>query len=244
MDNWEGDSMREYLINLAIHCKGNYLKMEGLLVRQTAVPHYDCTDKTLTIMDTSYPKWLLDLEHPPLVLFYCGDISLLNQVGVGVIGSRQPSAYALRMTRKLVKKVRGTLVIISGLAYGIDSVAHYEALNYRTVAVLGCGLDVYYPLENRELQDRIGKKHCLISEYPRGTRPQKYHFPVRNRIIAALAQKIYIMAAEIKSGTMTTVDHALILNREVICLPHNLDERAGAGCNLLIRDGASVLTNI
>lgn len=233
--------MRNYLINLSIYCNGDYRKMEMMLSKLMSVPKYKVCTNAITIMDKDYPIRLLDLESPPLVLYYRGDTSLLNLPSAGVIGSRKPSAYAVRMTEKLVRKISKGLVIVSGLAYGIDSVAHKAALNEKTIAVLGCGIDVYYPKAHQSLQDKI---HCIISEYPNGREPRKHHFQMRNRIISALSDSLYIMAAEIRSGTITTVDEAVKINRDIICLPHNIDERAGAGCNHLIGDGASVLTNI
>ena len=147
--------MRNYLINLSIYCNGDYRKMEMMLSKLMSVPKYKVCTNAITIMDKDYPIRLLDLESPPLVLYYRGDTSLLNLPSAGVIGSRKPSAYAVRMTEKLVRKISKGLVIVSGLAYGIDSVAHKAALNEKTIAVLGCGIDVYYPKAHQSLQDKI-----------------------------------------------------------------------------------------
>lgn len=237
--------MRNYLINLSYYCQGDYRLMEKHLLNESLIPSPIKTHtKLVTILDQAYPQSLLSLESPPLVLYYEGNLRLINKPSVGVIGSRKPSNYALEMTEKLVHSIGLGLVIVSGMAYGIDSAAHKAALNYNTIAVLGNGLDCVYPYANKELQGYLMKEHLVISEYPPGRGPLKHHFPMRNRIIAALSSKLYIMAAELRSGTLATVDMALKLNKEIICLPHNINEKAGAGCNYLISDGASVLTII
>lgn len=236
--------MRQYLINLSMHYKGDYRQIEKQLLKGTKVPEYHCSSNILTILDSQYPSKLLDLESPPLVLYYYGNLELLQKDSVGIIGSRNPSAYAIRKTIALVEKIRERLVIVSGLAYGIDSIAHKAAINHETIAVLGCGLDVYYPKSHEMIQRHIAKWHCLVTEFPPGTQPMKHHFPIRNRIIAALSDHLCIMAAEIRSGTIATAEEALKINREIVCLPHNIDEKASLGCNTLISEGASVLTNI
>lgn len=236
--------MRDYLIDLSLFCKGDFRQMEKHLVLQTPIPKVKKSMNTITILDKDYPKKLLDLESPPLVLYYSGDKSFLNDDCVSIIGSRKPSEYACNKTKELITKIGNGLVIVSGLAYGIDSAAHKSALNFKTIAVLGNGIDIHYPKSNQKMQDEIALNHCLISEFPMGVKPQKHHFPIRNRIIAALSSRIYIMAAEIKSGTIGTVEEGLKLNREIICLPHNIDELASEGCNILISEGASVLTKI
>ena len=191
-----------------------------------------------------YPKGLYDLKNPPFVLFYLGNIGLLQGPCVSVIGSRNPSEYSSTQTKKVVEVLKKEYCIVSGLAKGIDGIAHRAALDYSTVGVLGCGIDIVYPMENIRLFKEMGKNHCIVSEYPPGITPKKYFFPFRNRIIAALSPKIYVMSASVKSGTMTTVNEALELNRHVICLPHPIDDITGLGCNLLIKDGADVLTSV
>lgn len=236
--------MRDYIIQCAIHAQGDYKKCQRLIDNPRKLPDVPVRCKVVVIGDALYPPGLLDLEQPPFVLFYEGNILLLHDYEcISVIGSRQPSEYALRATQDLVKRNAPMLTIVSGLARGIDSCAHRFSLDFRTVAVLGCGIDVYYPRENKAMQQRMMKDHCVVSEYPPGTKPLKHHFPFRNRLIAALSSEVYVMAAAYRSGTMKTVEEAMKINRSVSCLPHSLYESCGAGCNALISDGAGIITH-
>lgn len=235
--------MRDYIIQCAIHTQGNYQNMKRMIAQETIIPLDYPHQDAIVIGDVDYPIALYDLKEPPFVLFYKGDPKLLKAAPcISVIGSRKPSSYALRVTRDLVQQLAPKFVVVSGLAKGIDACAHFYALDFRSVAVLGCGIDVYYPRENKVLQDRLIENHCIISEYPAGTSPMKHHFPFRNRIIAALSKDVYVMAAAHRSGTMRTVEEAMKINRNVTCLPHDIYEFSGQGCNTLIKDGANVLT--
>ena len=236
--------MRNYIKNVAILCKGDYAKMHRHLLEKKPVANYSCVDTYLTIVDAAYPKRLLELDQPPFILFYQGNLSLLNSSCVGVVGSRKPSLYAVKATYEAVAVLRERYTIVSGLAYGIDVCAHLCAIHHHTIAVVACGLDICYPMAHRDIFNQIGKHHLIISEYPRGVNPERYHFPFRNRIIASLSKCIYIMSARQKSGTMGTVDIALSLNREIVVLPHPIHDESGSGCNQLIQEGATVLTNI
>ena len=235
--------MRNYMIQCALYCKGDYTKLSKMIKNQAYIQTQAFHGNALVIGDKDYPNCLYDLEFPPFVLFYEGNIGLLqNPRRMGVIGSRMPSNYALESTQQFIIKHAPRNVIISGLAKGIDTCAHRNALDFNTVAVLGCGIDVYYPRENKQLQQRLAKDHCVISEYPYGTAPKRHHFPFRNRLIAALSQDIYVMSAAHKSGTMRTVEEALKINRGVSCLPHQIGDLSGDGCNTLIKDGAGIIT--
>ena len=235
--------MRNYLIQCALMCKGDYRKMSRYVSHPKPFPYTEFKGQVLVMGDADYPECFYDLEFPPYVLFYKGNIKLLDHKrSIAVIGSRQPSLYALNYTTSFVRKMAPYHIIVSGLARGIDTCAHTNALDFDTVAVLGCGIDVYYPKENKQLQLRLQKNHCVVSEYPPGTSPQRFHFPFRNRLIAALAKDIYVMSAAHRSGTMRTVEEALKINRDVTCLPHAVGDLTGEGCNTLIKDGAGILT--
>lgn len=236
--------MRNYIKNLACLYQGNYAAMVKHCAAKKPVDEFECVSNFITIADEAYPKVLLELEMPPLILFYKGNLSLLSTSCVGVVGSRKPSAYAKDMTKKAVNVLKEKFTILSGMAYGIDAIAHKAALSHGTIAVLGSGIDVVYPHEHAHLYHMLCMNHLVISEYPPGTKPQRHFFPFRNRIIACLSKKVYVMSAALRSGTMLTVEEALFLNREVICLPHAIDEISGHGCNMLIAEGASLLTNI
>lgn len=236
--------MRELLKDIAVFCEGDYHKIDKILKSNVKVPPAKIDCEFICIGDAAYPKSLYKLSEPPFVLFYEGNIELLNKPSVSVVGSRFPSMYAKEMTIQLVNNLKSRYVIVSGLAKGIDTVSHQNALDFFTVAVLGCGIDVIYPYENQRLFETIRKRHCIISEYPPGIMPEKHFFPFRNRIIAALSPKLFVMSAALRSGTMTTVNEALRLNRHILCLPHPIDMPSGKGCNQLIQEGADILTSV
>ena len=142
------------------------------------------------------------------------------------------------MTEQVVRML-DKYTIVSGLAKGIDSIAHYNAK--KTIAVIGNGLNVYYPYENRQLYELLFDKQLVLSEYPLDVVPLKRHFPFRNRIIAALGQAVIVTQAKEKSGTMLTVNEAINLNRDVYCIPYSYDDESGIGCNLLIQQGANMI---
>lgn len=237
-----GDIMKEYLKDLAMHLGGNWDQINKYIKQKKTVPKYKSNFPYICIGDDAYPKELYYLNKPPFVLFYQGDINLLNTKKISVVGSRVPNAYGLKSTSFLVNKFKEEFTIVSGLAKGIDACAHKNALDFKTIAVLGCGIDYIYPLENKGLYDRMKQSQLIISEYPEKTKPKKYYFPFRNRIIAALGKDLYVMSAKKRSGTMTTVNEALNLNKHVICLPYQIDDPSGEGCNQLILEGANILT--
>lgn len=204
-------------------------------------------DNFITLISNDYPLKLKNIYKPPFVLFYKGDKNLLYDKGVniGVVGSRKHTEYGKKVTEKLVKDlVDRKVTIISGLAKGIDSISHNIALdnNGKTIAVLGNGLDVYYPNENKKLQDRIADNGLLISEYPCFKDASKENFPKRNRIIAALSDGILVTEANNRSGSMITVSRALEMGKEIFCVPNEIDK--GSGCNTLIKEGAKLVETV
>lgn len=190
-----------------------------------------------------YPAPLWHLEDPPYLLFARGRLGLLKPPAVAVVGSRRFTAYGEGVARAVAGLLaREGIVVVSGLARGIDSFAHEEALEGGTIAVLGCGIDVAYPRRNADLQRRIAERGLLISEFLPGTAPAAHHFPRRNRIIAALSRLVVVVEAPLKSGALITVDHALDLGRDVMAVPGPVGRATAAGVNQLVKDGALVLT--
>ncbi len=188
-----------------------------------------------------YPPLLDAIPDPPPELHARGDTGLLSRVAVAVVGSRKASDLGRAMAEQLGARLaeRG-VVVVSGLAIGIDTAAHHGALAMGgpTVAVLGGGLDVAAPAANRRLAERIGREGCLVTEFPPGMPPLAHHFPRRNRIIAGLARIVVVVEAAGKSGALTTARHALAAGREVMAVPgHPLLPNAAGGNGLLI-DGA------
>ncbi|WP_298853272.1 DNA-processing protein DprA [uncultured Ruegeria sp.] len=198
--------------------------------------------RLLCLGSADFPEALNDLNDVPPMLWAIGDVSLLQQSAVAVVGARNCSSLGARMARGLATELGNKEhVIVSGLARGIDTAAHRAALDSGTIAVMAGGVDVIYPAENTELAHEIAVKGLRLSEQPMGVTPQARHFPRRNRIISGLAQAVVVVEAAAKSGSLITARDALDQGREVLAVPgHPFDARA-AGCNLLIRDGAMLV---
>lgn len=202
------------------------------------------TDRVIERGAAGYPSLLDQIYDPPARLYARGNVDLLSRPAVAVVGSRQATTWGLAMGERLGAGlgVAGA-VVVSGCAIGIDAAAHRGALAVAgaTVAVLGGGIDIGPPASNRRLAGRIARRGCLISEQPAGTRPAKYHFPKRNRIIAGLARMTVVVEATARSGALITARLALEAGREVMAVPgHPLTENA-AGVNALIADGARLV---
>ena len=196
----------------------------------------------LFLGDGLYPALLAEIETAPPALIASGEPALLERPAVAVVGARNASAAACRFARQLAFELgaAGT-VVASGLARGIDTAAHDGALETGTIAVVAGGLDIFYPPENEARQRAIAERGLLLAEQPPGTEPRARHFPHRNRIIAGLGQGTVVVEAAPRSGSLITARHAAEFGREVMAVPGSpLDPRA-QGCNLLIREGATLV---
>ncbi len=193
----------------------------------------------ISINDYRYPDSLKNIAKPPLFLFYKGNIELLSKNKmISIVGTRRSTKYGELCCERVVKDlVDGDVVIISGLALGIDSVVHREVLKYKgnTIAVLGCGIDIYYPKTNIKLRDEIEKKGLLISEFPLGTIPAPKNFPIRNRIIAGLARGTVVVESSLKGGSLITASISLEEGRDVYAFPGDITYPLSQGCNKLIK---------
>lgn len=234
--------MRKQILYYAIKYKGEYSSIKRAIKRDEKWFDIKYSGNYITILDEDYPKVLLELEDPPYILFYEGNLDLLNNPKVCIIGSRDCSKYANRSCRDLISGFEKNTTIVSGLAKGVDALAHLNAieLGYSCIGVIGCGCNVIYPKENLLLYEKIKKDHLLLSEYPSDTKPLAHHFPCRNRLIACLSNKCYVVEAKSRSGTMITANYAVDLNREVIVFPYRYNDEFGKGCNELIEQGASI----
>lgn len=196
--------------------------------------------RVITLADEGYPEPLRELALPPPVLYCRG--TLPEGPAVAVVGSRRPTDYGRETAWWFARELaRRGATVVSGFARGVDGAAHRGALagGGRTVAVLGCGLDVRYPVTNhRELAAPIAASGALVSELPMGSPPLKQHFPVRNRVIAALSRSVVVVEAACHSGSLITAHLALELGREVLAVPGRLCDETAQGCNALIADGA------
>ena len=197
---------------------------------------------TLLPHDPGFPAALREIPDPPLVLFVQGDAALLGRASIAVVGSRDHTPYGATACRLVVAAaVQGGAVIVSGMARGIDAVAHTAALEAggSTIGVLGNGLGVIYPAANRALYEQVLRGGALVSEYPPGERPRVFAFPRRNRLISGLARATVVVEAAQGSGALITVSAALEQGRDVLAVPGPITERTSVGVNGLIRDGAT-----
>lgn len=198
-----------------------------------------------TIFDAHYPKLLKQIHSPPIVLYSKGKLLEKTELAIAVVGSRLASMYGLTTAERLGYELasRG-LVVVSGLARGIDSAAHKGALkgHGKTIAVLGSGLDIMYPPENQRLAEEIIEKGgAVVSEFPMGTPPHQKNFPRRNRVISGLSLAVVVVEAAKESGALITADFALEQNREVFAVPGKVDSATSFGTNQLIKEGARLV---
>jgi len=196
--------------------------------------------------DNKYPEYLKDIYDPPVVLYVKGKLDS-GEKCLAVVGSRRATAYGLCMAERISAELaKSGITVVSGMARGIDSKAHNGALsvNGRTIAVLGCGLDIVYPYENRELMKNIANSGAVISEFLPGVPPIPYNFPARNRIISGISLGVAIIEANEKSGSLITANYALEQGRDVFAVPGNINSMNSAGTNRLIRDGAIIVTAV
>ncbi|MFT4960010.1 MAG: DNA processing protein [Paracoccaceae bacterium] len=198
----------------------------------------------LCLGSADYPQSLAKISDAPPMLWVIGDVSLLNRPLIALVGARNASSLGTRMARALAHDLGGKgFTIVSGLARGIDTAAHIAALKTGTIAVMAGGVDVIYPSENTALAYDIAQQGLRVSEQAMGQSPQARHFPTRNRIISGLAQAVIVVEAAAKSGSLITARDALDQGRDVLVVPgHPFDARA-SGCNMLIRDGATLVRN-
>ena len=197
--------------------------------------------KITTFLDNSYPETLSVLRDAPLLLYWKGHIANLTFKTIGVVGTRKSTIYGQRIAERIgLSSAQANLSLISGGASGIDEFAHSGVckVNGRTFAILGNGVDINYPQSNSELFARICEKGALISEFPLGTKGEPWRFPRRNRIVAALSEKLIVIEAPIKSGAMITARIAIDLGKEVWAVPGPINMQSSEGCNKLIFDGA------
>lgn len=234
---------RDYLIRTAIENQGSWIAISKSLAKQEQVSSLIQIPKCITIYDEIYPEQFRNLRYPPWVLFYEGNVQLLKQRCITIIGSREISQYGILCTKQSASVLCQKYVIVSGLAKGADAIAHRTAIEHggKTIGIIASGLRFHYPKENEELYQIMQKDHLILSEYPYNTPIRKHHFVWRNRLLAALGQKCIITSAKCKSGTMLTVNEAISLDKEVWCFPYPFASIEGKGCNKLIAEGAMIL---
>ncbi len=242
---WTAEATALKQAGLDRRARSNLLKARAKLDLDAELEKLDRQNiKVLTWEDPAYPSRLLQIPDPPAVLYVRGQITTEDEWAFAVVGTRRVSAYGKTATQRLVRDLSiNRLTIVSGLARGIDGEAHRAALETggRTIAVLGCGLDLIYPPEHRNLAREIVERGALVSEYPLGTRPEASNFPPRNRIISGLSLGVLVVEAGSKSGALITADYAADQGRDVFAVPGNLFVHNSIGTNRLIQDGAKLV---
>ena len=229
----------------------SFIKQRASIVPQQELDRLErLRVRVITWKDEAYPPLLRKIEYAPPVLYICGNLTDDDRhYSLGIVGTRKMSAYGRQVTEHFAQElVRGKVTIISGLALGVDTVAHTAALDAggRTIAVLACGLDIIYPASNFNLAKRIvdSGQGALLTAFPLGVRPEARNFPARNHIISGLSLGILVTEAPERSGALITASSALEQGREVFAIPSNIFLPGGAGVNKLIQDGAHPVTNI
>ena len=202
--------------------------------------------KLVNWKDPEYPQSLLQIYDPPVMLYVRGDMGILNSPSLSIVGTRRPTVYGTQMAERIGRDLasRG-LTIVSGLARGIDAIAHQGAMaaGGRAIGVLGTGIDVCYPKENKKLYEKVLERGAIISEFPTGSHPAPENFPVRNRIIAGMPLGVVIVEGKQYSGSLITARLAMEFGREVFGVPGNVTQEVSFAPNLLIKQGAKLVTN-
>lgn len=247
---WRAES-RE-LARAGLHQK----TIEAFLAQRATIEparELECLEKArvrvLTWRDPAYPALLREIDASPPVLYLKGELTEADQFALAVVGTRGADSYGQQVTERLASELaRGQVTVVSGLALGIDALAHSAALDAggRTIAVMACGLDLVYPARNAKLARRIaeGGQGALISEYPLGVKPESGNFPARNRIISGLSQGVLVVEAGEKSGALITAEFAIKQGREVFAVPGNIFSSRSLGTNRLLRDGAHLVLEV
>ncbi|TZE83631.1 DNA-protecting protein DprA [Calorimonas adulescens] len=203
--------------------------------------------KLITYNDNEYPNNLKNIHYPPPVLYLKGNVELLDGMNIAIVGSRNCSYYGSQIAYNFAARLAAAgFTIVSGMARGIDSMAHQGAIsaNGKTIAVVGSGLDIIYPRENKELYRTIAKSGALVSEFPLGTEPLKQNFPRRNRIISGLSVGVLVVEAGVRSGSLITAGFALEQGKDVFAIPGNINYESSMGTNNLIKEGAKLVTSV
>ena len=238
---------REILIYLAIIHRGDWDRIYNAVSAKDYIDEKEAMKvinsikcSCITVLDENYPAGLREMAKAPFVLFYYGDISLINDSNnkLAVVGSRKCSEYGAKTTKDFVSELCKDFVIVSGLAYGIDTIAHRTAMENggKTIAVLGNGIDICYIEDNKDIYEECKKNHLVISEYPSDVPPCPIYFPIRNRIIAGICQTLLVTEGKIASGTQITAMLMAQKSGDVCCVPDKIG--TNSICNRLISEGA------
>lgn len=246
---WQANEFELQKIGLDKRAITTFLKTRQEIDLDVELARLERANISLLTWETEkYPSYLREIPNPPPLIYYQGEILEQDRWAVAVVGTRRLTAYGRQVTKDLVAGlVQNNITVVSGLARGIDAIAHKTAVDLggRTLAVLGSGLDCIYPADNRTLAQEIAQGHgAIISEYGLGVQPEAKNFPPRNRIISGLSLGVIIVEAGTRSGALITTNFALEQDREVFAVPGNINSPASQGPNKLIQEGAKLVTRV
>lgn len=246
---WQANEFELQKIGLDKRAITTFLKTRQEIDLDVELARLERANISLLTWETEkYPSYLREIPNPPPLIYYQGEILEQDRWAVAVVGTRRLTAYGRQVTKDLVAGlVQNNITVVSGLARGIDAIAHKTAVDLggRTLAVLGSGLDCIYPADNRTLAQEIAQGHgAIISEYGLGVQPEAKNFPPRNRIISGLSLGVIIVEAGTRSGALITTNFALEQDREVFAVPGNINSLASQGPNKLIQEGAKLVTRV
>lgn len=245
--------MEDVLLYFALKYDGDFNSIYKALENKEAVDYqlYERLKSKLkckytTLVSKDYPNKLKEIDCPPFVLFYYGDLSLLEDKIVAVVGKRKTSEYGKRITKNITSElVKNDYTVLSGMSIGIDVIAHQTAINEngKSIAISGCGIDMIYPKSNQELYNLIKNDYLLISEYPFDTKPEKKRFIKSNRLISGLSDGVIVTECGKESSSMIVTRFAIEQSKNVYCVPSNIDTDY-QGCNELIKHGADIFISV
>ena len=245
---WQANPGELRAVGLDRRSVENLVKVRNSLDVEAELEKLDRLDVSVLTWDSpDYPPPLKNIPDPPAILYVRGRLKPEDEWAVAVVGTRRATTYGKECTEMLVRGlVESGVTVVSGLAYGIDTEAHRTAVaaGGRTIAVLGCGVDIVYPADNRKLYQAVIEHGALVSEYPVGTNPDSGNFPRRNRIISGLSLGVLVVEGSIQSGARITADYALEQGRDVFAVPGSILRKSGSGPNHLIQHGAKLVTHV
>jgi len=244
---WEASPEALRAAGLSEKLSANVAKLRAQVALDKAWEQIQSRDiQVLTWDDEAYPRRLKEIDQPPPVLYLRGSLLAEDEWAVAIVGTRRATTYGRQVAHELSSVLaRNGVTVVSGLARGVDSIAHQAAVNTggRTIAVMGTGVEQIYPPENRRLAEQIMQQGALVSDYPLGTPPDGVNFPPRNRIISGLALAVVVVEAGLTSGALITASFAAEQGRDVFAIPGNINAPQSQGTNRLIQDGAIPLLN-